>query len=275
MKKKRKLGRGILIIAIILLFLLPFYVMFYLALSTPGHQLAKEWFPIEMNVRNFADAWTKSNMGNAMKNSIINTGGAIVLLVFCSASAGYAAARIGGRINRFIFNAMLLSMLVPGIINTVPLYIIMRKINGINTHWAMIFLLACMSLPISTFLYESFIHSSSKSLEEAAVIDGCTYFTAFWKITFPLLKPVTATVVIMQGVGIWNNYAQSVFFLQNQNYHTIPLAISGFFQTYGADYNLLAAGAMIGLLPMVAVFLVFQKEFVKGLSAGADRKSVV
>ena len=87
------------------------------------------------------------------------------------------------------------------------------------------------------------------------MIDGCTKFSAFWRVTFPLLKPITATVVIMQGVGIWNNYAQAVFFLQNQN--------------YGADYNLLAAGAIIGLAPVVLVFILFQKQFVKGLSSGA------
>jgi hypothetical protein len=164
---------------------------------------------------------------------------------------------------------MVLSMMVPGIINTVPLYIIMRKINGINSHWAMMLLLACQCLPFSVFLYEGFIRSMNQSVEEAAVIDGCTKFSAFWRVTFPLLKPITATVVIMQGVGIWNNYAQAVFFLQNQNYHTLPLAISTFFQTYGADYNLLAAGAIIGLAPVVLVFILFQKQFVKGLSSGA------
>ena len=97
---------------------------------------------------------------------------------------------------------MILSMMVPGIINTVPLYSIMKRINGINTHWAMIFLLACQSLPFSVFLYEGFIRSMSESVEEAAIIDGCSRFGAFWKVTFPLLKPITATVVIMQGVGI-------------------------------------------------------------------------
>lgn len=268
MKILIKLFSIIGITAIIIVFLIPFYIMFYLSLSGAGSSIAEEWFPRALKFANFANAWKAAKMGRAMLNSLIITVGAVVLLVFCAASGGYAAARSRSKINRFIFNVMILSMMVPGIINTVPLYSIMKKINGINTHWAMILLLACQSLPFSVFLYEGFIRSMIESIEEAAIIDGCSRFAAFWRITFPLLKPITATVVIMQGVGIWNNYSQSVFFLQNQNYHTIPLAISTFFQTYGADYNLLAAGAMIGLTPIVLIFILFQKQFVKGLSSG-------
>jgi len=267
-KTLKKLFPVLGIVVIIIVFMIPFYIMFYLSLSDAGSSIAEEWFPRALNFANFSSAWKAANMGRAMFNSLFITVGAVILLVFCAACGGYAAARNKSRINRFIFNIMILSMMVPGIINTVPLYSIMKRINGINTHWAMIFLLACQSLPFSVFLYEGFIRSMSESVEEAAIIDGCSRFGAFWKVTFPLLKPITATVVIMQGVGIWNNYGQSVFFLQNQNYHTIPLAISTFFQTYGADYHLLAAGAMIGLAPVVVVFILFQKQFVKGLSAG-------
>ena len=108
------------------------------------------------------------------------------------------------------------------------LYIIMRKINGINSHWAMMLLLACQCLPFSVFLYEGFIRSMNQSVEEAAVIDGCTKFSAFWRVTFPLLKPITATVVIMQGVGIWNNYAQAVFFCRIK----LPYAPFGDFHVF-------------------------------------------
>ncbi len=254
---------------IILLFLFPFYIMFYLALSAKEDNIAAEWFPFSLQFQNFADAWEQADLGGALFNSFIITFGAVIILVFCAACGGYAAARNKGKINRIIFNVMILSMMVPGIINTVPLYIIMRRINGINSYWAMMLLLACQCLPFSVFMYEGFIRSIEPALEEAAVIDGCTRFSAFWKIVFPLLKPITVTIIIMQGVGIWNNYAQAVFFLQNQNYHTIPLAVSTFFQAYGADYNLLAAGVMIGMAPIVIIFILFQKQFVKGLSTGA------
>jgi raffinose/stachyose/melibiose transport system permease protein len=108
-----------------------------------------------------------------------------------------------------------------------------------------------------------------REIEEAAVIDGCAPTRTFFAITFPLLAPVTATVVILDGVGFWNNYGQAVFFLQRRELRTVPLAVSIFFQQYGARWNLVAASAIIGLAPVVAVFLAFQKSFVKGISAGA------
>lgn len=252
MKAFRKSGAYCGADLIIAVFLLPFYIMFYLSLSGPGQHRPGMVSPGNA-VPKLRRRLEQGRYGTALMNSLMISIGAIAVLIFCAACGGYAAARVRSRLNRAVFHVMVLSMMVPGIINTVPLYIIMRKINGINSHWAMMLLLACQCLPFSVFLYEGFIRSMNQSVEEAAVIDGCTKFSAFWRVTFPLLKPITATVVIMQGVGIWNNYAQAVFFLQNQNYHTLPLAISTFFQTYGADYNLLAAGAIIGLAPVVLV----------------------
>lgn len=89
----------------------------------------------------------------------------------------------------------------------------------------------------------------------------------FYRITFPLLKPVTASVVIISGLSVWNNYAQAVFFLQDQSKQTIPIAISSFFQQYGAQWNLMAAAALMGLLPAVLTFIIFQNSFIKGIAS--------
>lgn len=160
-------------------------------------------------------------------------------------------------------------MMIPGIINTVPLYSLLIRLKGINTYWGMIAVMAANALPFSVFLYSSFIWALPNSLEESAVIDGCSYFSAFWYITFPLIGPVTASVVILQGLGMWNNYAQAVFFLQDKAHRNIALAISLFFQQYGADWALMASAALIGLIPAMLFFVVFQKYFIEGISAGA------
>jgi len=269
MKKSSAFALSLTRLLVILICISPLYVMFYLSLSSSTYFFAEEWFPREMLFENFTNAWDKGGFDKAFFNSVIITVGAVVLLVFCAASAGYAAARFRTRMNRTIFNVMLMSMLVPGMINTVPLYILMRRIDAINTYWGMILLLACSSLPFSIFLYESFISSMGRELEEAAVIDGCTPFQAFWRVVFPQLKPITATVIIMQGIGIWNNYGQAVYFLQNKKYQTVPLAIARFFNTYGADYNMMAAAALIGLMPVLVIFVILQKQFISGLAAGA------
>ena len=271
MRNRAVSAARILVIALITLAaLVPFYVLLLIALSPPSRALSSGvlLFP-QLYFGNFVEAWQLSAMGSAILNSVAITCGAIVILVLAASSAGYAIARFPSRFHRTVLNAFLFCMMVPPIINTVPLYTLMRSIGGINSRLAMALVLAANALPFSVFLYSSFTRSLSREIEEAAVVDGCTWFSAFWKVTFPLLRPVTSAVVIINGLGIWNNYAQAVFFLQRQSVRTIPLAISMFYQQYGARWHLMAAAAVIGMAPAVIVFLVFQRYFIKGLAAGA------
>ncbi len=260
---------SIVVVCIALLAIIPFYLLILLALKSPVGGLVSLRLIPDFHFVNFVAAWERSSLGKAMVNSLIMTVGGVGLLVFLSAMAGYTIARFTGRLNRTIFGIMLLCMMIPGIINTVPLYTLLIRLKGINTYWAMICVMATNAMPFAIFLYASFIRAMPLSLEESAVIDGCSWFEAFWRITFPLIGPVTASVVILQGLGMWNNYAQAVFFLQDKAHRNIPLAISLFFQQYGANWPLMAAAAFLGLLPAVAAFLAFQKYFVEGITAGA------
>lgn len=254
----------------VLISIIPFYVLLYLSLNTPAASIFEGLFLVpDFYFGNFAEAWAGSRLGRSMVNSVIITFGAVALVVFVASSAGYSIARFRHKGNKAIFNTLLACLMIPAIIITVPLYTLMKSIGGINTHWAMILLTAANALPLSVFLYTSFIRSLPKEVEESAVIDGCTYFTAFWRVTFHFLRPVTSAVIILTGLGIWNNYGQAVFFLQSQDMRTVPLAVSMFFQTYGAKWNLMAAAALIGLAPAVLAFLVFQRYFIKGITAGA------
>lgn len=130
-------------------------------------------------------------------------------------------------------------------------------------------LLITEHLPFATFLYTNFIRSRSLELEEAARIDGCTRFQAFWRVVFPTLKPITATIVILDAVSLWNTYTIALLFLQKSEMLTVPLAISRFVNSYGAEWNLMAATAVLALLPPVIVFAAFQKYFIKGVMTGA------
>lgn len=259
----------LLMILIAAIAILPFYILLLLALNTPSAALSQGMLLPQFFFKNFPDAWRISRIGLAVFNSLVITCGAVIIVVLFSSSAGYAVARFKNRLNLTIFNILLMCMMIPGIINTVPLYTLMRKIGGINTHWAMILVCAANALPFSVFLYTGFVKTITREVEESAIIDGCTWFSAFWRVTFHFLKPVTSAVVILTGLGIWNNYAQAVFFLQSQEMRTIPLAISMFFQQYGAKWNLMAAASIIGVAPVITVFLIFQKYFVKGIAAGA------
>lgn len=270
MKKKKilKIFHIVCICVMMLLALVPFYFLLVTGLSEKGW---RNIFIPQFDFSGFAIVWEKSNFGTALFNTMIITIIPLILIVLLTSSAGYVFARSKSKFNKVAFALVLFSMMIPGIINTVPLYTLMRQINGINTRWAVILLLTADYLPFATFLYTSFIKKVSPEMEEAAYIDGCTKFEAFWLVVFPTLKPVTATIIILDAVGLWNTYTTALFFLQKQELAVVTQAISRFIGTYGAEWNLMAAAAILGLVPPVLVFLSFQKYFIKGLAAGATK----
>jgi raffinose/stachyose/melibiose transport system permease protein len=264
-----KVFRPLITALVGLVYLLPFAVLLLLALSPSGFDQATFLSPSAWRWDNFAAAWFQSGLGAALVHSLVITVGALGILVLASSMAAWAFVRYPIALFRWLFGALLACMMIPGIINTVPLYTLLIRIHGVNTLWAMALVCTANALPFSIFLYSGFLQTVPREIEEAAVIDGCTPFSAFWRITFHFLKPVTAAVVILNGISIWNNYGQAVFLLQTDEVRTVPLAISLFFQQYGAHWNLVAASAFLAVLPALAVFLGFQNYFIKGITAGA------
>lgn len=271
MKHTLKIIKGVLIFLICLSCLLPFFILLILALNSPSRVFYEgNIFIPDFYWQNFLDAWNKSRIGTAMVNSALITGGALLLTIAAGGMAGYAVARFKTRFNRLVFGLLLSCMMIPGIINTVPLYTLMRKLHAVNTLWGMVLVCSTLAMPSAVFIYTTFIEALPKDLDEAAAIDGCTGIAVFWKIIFPLIRPATASFVILNGFGIWNNYAQAAFFLQSRSKQNIPQALSVFFQQFGgAEWNIMAATAAIAIVPVVIVFLIFQKQFMKGLTDGA------
>lgn len=271
MKKLYLLIRYLLIAFVCGACLTPFLVLLILSLNTPKRNFYEgNMFIPDFYFKNFVEGWHKSNIGRAMINSGIITIVSVVLIVALAAMAGYAIARFGNKINMLIYSILLGCMMIPGIINTVPLYTLMIKIKAVNTLWGMACVCATLALPQAVFVFTGFVRSLPKEIEEAAIIDGCSYMKVFWRIIFPLLKPSISAVVILNGFGIWNNYSQAVFFLQDSSKHNVPQALSVYFQQFaGAKWNLMAATAVIAIIPVVTAFLIFQKNLMKGLTEGA------
>lgn len=273
MKEKKwvKTLRLLLIAVICAMCLIPFFVLLVLALNAPSRVFYEgNIFVPDFYWQNFVDAWNKSKIGTAILNSAVITAGTLGVTIITGGLAGYAVARHATRYNKFVFGLLIGCMMIPGIINTVPLYVLMRKINAINTLWGMVCVCSALAMPSAVFIYTTFIRALPKELDEAAALDGCSPFSTFWRVIFPVIKPATASFVILNGFGIWNNYAQAVFFLQSRAKQNIPQALSVFFQQFaGAKWHLMAATAVIAIIPVVVIFLIFQKQFIKGLSDGA------
>lgn len=218
---------------------------------------------------NFAEAWRTANLGMAFGNSILITGLAIVGIVLASSFAAYPLARVKSKFTSTMFLYFISGIMVPFQLSMIPLYKLLKFLHLINTHQGVILIFIAMSIPFSIFLYTGFLKGIPKELEESALMDGCGPFRTFATIIFPLMKPVTASVIITNSLSIWNDFLVPLLFLQAKTSRTIPMAIFTFTGQYNNSWNMIFAAILLGTLPLVITFLFLQKHFIKGIVGGA------
>lgn len=245
--------------------LVPLYVLIGVAFKS-GSDLSSRWMlPGYIKWANFEKVLISGNMLNAFKATGIITVVSVLLITLVGAVSAYPLARNKGRTNSNIKVIILGVMMVPPLTILVPLYKMFVQLNGISTYWGIISVLVAFQLPMSIFLYSNFISSIPTALDEAAAIDGSGPFQTFFLIILPQLRPVTASVIILTVVNCWNDYQFSLYFLQSPKLKTIPLAVQGYFSMLNTDVNAAAAAALIGVLPLVVLFLFLQKYFIRGM----------
>lgn len=232
--------------------------------NTSVMTLPESWF----NFDNFIEAFTKANMGRAFLNSTI----ILVFVVFGSVMIGSMLAYVLNRFqfpgNGLIRNLFLFATLLPGIAMQVSTYQLMYSIGFINHLYGYI-ILSMGTDVIAIYIFIQFFENISVSLDESAYMDGASYFTIFFKILFPLLKPAIVTVMILKGVGTYNEYYNASLYLSSPDLKTVALSLYTFTGPLGNKYNLICAGVIISLIPALIVFLVFQKQIYSGLTSGA------
>ena len=227
--------------------------------------LPKSWTYVE----NFVQAWKQANMALAFRNSII----ILVCVLFFSILSGSMLAYVLNRFkfpgNGLIRNLFLFASLLPGIAMQVSVYQIMYSLGWINSIFGYIVLM-CGTDVISIYIFIQFFENISVSLDEAAIMDGCTYFGVFFRILLPLLKPAIVTVMILKGVGVYNEYYMANLYLQNKNkFVTVATSLFKFTGPLGNQYNYICAGVILTMLPALIVFILCQKQIYGGLAQGA------
>jgi raffinose/stachyose/melibiose transport system permease protein len=268
-KKKKHLLTGVSIL-VLLFHIIPFYIMVTTALKAKGDFSSKWVFPKELNFQNFSEAWQTANLGPSFVNTLIITGCSAVLLIFFGSMAAYPMARRKTTLNKIFYFVFIAIMIIPPLTALVPLYKMVVNIGMMNTYEVAILNNVAAFMPLTIFLYAGFIRSTiPKELEEAAKIDGASTLGTFFRIVFPLLKPVTASVLIIACVFIWNDYQFAIFFLQDKSMHTVTVSLASFFGQNQNELNLVAAAAILAMLPMTILFLFLQKYFIAGLSSGS------
>ena len=220
--------------------------------------------PKTVQLENFKDAWEAQPferfMFNSFKVSILSILGQ---LLFCS-MGGYGFARFDFPYKNQLFALLLAAMMIPTLVNIVPLFIMFKELGWLNNHITLIAPHAVAST-FGTFLYRQFMMTIPRELEDAAKIDGASAFGIYWRIMLPLTKPVAAVLATFTFIGSWNQFFQPLIYLQSTEQFTVTVGLATFRQEEGTIWNLLMAASVITLLPSLIVFMFTQRYFVRGI----------
>lgn len=233
--------------------------------STNVMTLPKSWLYFE----NFVQAWKQANMGLAFRNSLVILVFVLIGSVFTGSMIAYVLSRFKFMGNGLIRSLFLFASLLPGIAMQVSVYQIMYTLKWINFMTGYIIMM-CGTDIISIYIFIQFFENISPALDESAIMDGCTYFGVFFRILFPLLKPAIVTVMILKGVGVYNEYYTANLYLQNKNkLVTVATSLFKFTGPLGNQYNYICAGVIITMIPALIIFVSCQKQIYSGLTQGA------
>ena len=250
-----------------LIMLLPFAWMLSasLKLDREVFRFPVEWIPADPRWSNYVEIWTAipflTFFGNTAKLTIIIT----LLQLFTSTFAGYAFAKLQFKGRDILFLAYIASIAIPWQAYMVPQFIMMRRMDFVDTHMALILLQAFSAFGV--FLMRQFFISIPDDILHAARIDGLSEYGIWWRIMLPLSKPALATLTIFTSVFVWNDFMGPLIYLNTNNLKTIQLGLRMFVQQYSADYALIMAASLVSLIPVVVLFLAFQRFFIEGVAS--------
>lgn len=221
-----------------------------------------------LNFENFQIAIERANMLRCFLNTAIVLVVVLVVSVFTGSMLAYVLNRFKFPGRGIIESLFLFASLLPGIAMQVTIYQIMYSLNFINHLYGYMIVLMGTDI-ISIYIFLQFFENLSVSLDESAIMDGCTYFGVFFKILFPLLKPAIVTSLVLKGVSVYNEYYSSNLYLTKPELKTISTALYTFTGPYGNQYNYICAGVLITIISILIFFLIFQKQVYSGMAAGA------
>jgi raffinose/stachyose/melibiose transport system permease protein len=193
----------------------------------------------------------------------------VIGIIVVSSLAGYKLAKTSGKLSSFIFLLFTSSMLVPFQSIMLPLYKLAKVIGLSGTKTGLTVIYMALGINLAIFLYQGFSKGIPTELEEAALIDGCNQLQMFYKIIFPLLKPITATIAILDVLWIWNDFLLPLVMISDTNNYTIVLKAKMFVSEYSIDWPSILAALVCSMIPVIIFYAIFQKNIVKGIAAGA------
>lgn len=260
-------------IALILFAIINAYPIIWMAINS--FKTEKEFainqlgLPKKFVLENYTAAWDIANLGVLFKNSIFITLTATLLTVIVGALASYFLSRFEFRMSKLLYGFFVFGLLIPIHATLVPMFILMKNLGLLNTPITLIFPYMAFHLPITIFILTSFMKSFPKDIEESAIMDGCGIYRIFWSIILPMSRPAIATVVILNFIYNWNEFSFALVLINDPNLQTLPLGLANFAGQFTTNYGAQMAGLTMSLIPIVIFYIIFEKNIVKGMTAGA------
>jgi raffinose/stachyose/melibiose transport system permease protein len=249
--------------------LFPAYILVSGAIRPAGELAPNRLVPSpDPTLANFATAWTSADLGSAILTSAFITLVSVVLIVAIASAAAYPLARLTAGWSRIAYVLFMVGFLVPFQLALLPLYSTFRDLGLLGNPLGLVIVYTGLQMPFAVYLYTEFIRSVPREYDEAAEVDGCTPLGLFFRIIFPLVRPITGTVVVLNIVAIWNDFYSPLLFLSGSGFRTLPLAVYQFMGQYTNQWELLFASLLLGAVPVLVAFLIMQRAVFRGYASG-------
>lgn len=267
------LVRELALVAAAVVFSVPFYLLIAIALETTAQTYKTPLsFPLPPHWGNFSQAWAtggQAGLARSLESSLTITVSSVAALIVLGSLCAYTIARRGGaRLSGVVYILFVLGMILPFQLAIIPLYVVLHRLGLTGTEAGMILLNVGLMMPLTVFLYTGFIRALPRDYEEAACVDGAGVLRTYARVVLPLLRPITGTVAVLIGIVVWNEFFTALIFLTGSRYETLPVAIYSFAGDYVARWNLVLAGVVIAVAPVLVFYLFAQRQLIRGFSGG-------
>lgn len=267
--------KTLLLYAVIIIFcvivIAPLVIVFSSSLRIPENQSSPLNLFTQFSLESYKLAFTNMNYPMEFLNSLMTTGGSVLVIVVVATMAAYPIGRIKTKTAKFLYYFFISGLIIPSQMVIVPIAQTFSRLGIPNTRFTPMLMFITCSLPFSVFLYSGFMKSVPMEIEESAYMDGASLMKRFTSVVFPLLKPATVSTVITQGLWIWNDYFYPMVFISKKTQYSLPVGMLQFLgdKENPAQWNILFAACVLCALPLIVIFMLLQKQFINGIAAGA------
>lgn len=258
----------LLLIVFAVLIIYPLLWMIVSGFKTNQELFLDPWsMPANLLWSNYKQAWDVG-VGKFFINSVVVTSISVVVTLIISSCCAFALSRYEFKGQSIFLMIIIGGLMLAPQVSLISLFKLLQNLKIYNTYWALIIPYIAYRIPFTTFLIRSYMMGLPREIEDSAYIDGCTSWRVFWKIILPMSKPILATSALLAAMSVWNEFMFALVFIEDSALRTIPVGIMNLRSTLSTDWTILLAALTISALPMILLFIIFQKQFIRGITSG-------